>query len=216
MRTENRRDWYGWNPLNLNGVPCGDEKGSLRSMDYLWISMDYPFIINWYPWIIHWLSMDYPCKSHWQSMVNPLIICGLSMDNPWIIHDPLITHWSPWESIDYHWIINGSPMDNPCIIHGSSMDYLWIIHGLSMDSQWTSLGFHELPGAGWTGRPCWGNRQAHSGGTARAGNINAFLIQKVRTLSSKPGWGKMWGVVMNSCVLKASVPRGAPLDPLTP
>ena len=36
------------------------------------------------------------------------------------------------------------------------MDYLWIVHGLSMDNQWTSLDFHELPGAGGTGRPCWG------------------------------------------------------------
>jgi len=54
-------------------------------------------------------------------------------------------------------------IDNPWIIHGSSMDYLWIIHGLSIDNPWTSPDFHELPGAGGTGRPCWGNRPAHSG-----------------------------------------------------
>ena len=67
------------------------------------------------------------------------------------------------------------------------MDHPW----MSMDNPWTSLDFHGLPGAGGTGRPCLGSWPAHSGGTARAGNINAFLIQKVRTPSGKPGWGNI-------------------------
>jgi len=33
---ENRRDRSGWNHLNLNGMPFGDEKDSLISMDYQW------------------------------------------------------------------------------------------------------------------------------------------------------------------------------------
>ena len=37
---------------------------------------------------------------------------------------------------------------------------------------------------------CRGNRWAGCGGTARPGNMNAYLIQKVRTPSGKPGWGK--------------------------
>ena len=76
-------------------------------------------------------------------------------------------------------------MDNPWIIHGLSMDCPW----MSMDNSWTSLDFHGLPRAGGTGRPCWGSRPAHSGGTARAGNIKAYLIQKVGAPSGKPGWG---------------------------
>ena len=36
---------------------------------------------------------------------------------------------------------------------------------------------------------CRGNRSAGCGGTARPGYLNAYLIQKVRTPSGKPGWG---------------------------
>jgi hypothetical protein len=36
---------------------------------------------------------------------------------------------------------------------------------------------------------CRGNRSAGCGGTARPGFLNAYLIQKVRTPSGKPGWG---------------------------
>ena len=96
--------------------------------------------------------------------------------------------------MEYHWIIHGSPMDNPWIIHGSSMDYLWNIHGLSMDNPWTSIDFHELPGAGGTGRPCWVNLPVHFGGTARAGNMNAYLMQKIRTHPGKPGWAKTFTI----------------------
>ena len=52
-----------------------------------------------------------------------------------------------------------------------------------------------------------GTGQPILGGTARAGNSNAYLIQKVRTPSGKPGWGKisfdsltffeLWGLFMN-------------------
>ncbi len=60
---------------------------------------------------------------------------------------------------------------------------------MSTQNPWPSLDFHGLPRAGGTGRPCWGNRPTHCGGTARAGNIHAYLIQKMRTPSGKPGWG---------------------------
>ena len=56
------------------------------------------------------------------------------------------------------------------------------------------MGIPGFPWAsrGWgTCRPCWGNRPAHSRGTVRVGNINTFLIQTVRTPSSKPGWRKI-------------------------
>ena len=64
--TGHRRDWSGWNPLNLNGVPFGDEKDSLRFMDYPWLHMDCPWmVIMDNPWIIHGLPMvDYPWIIH--------------------------------------------------------------------------------------------------------------------------------------------------------
>ena len=76
-------------------------------------------------------------------------------------------------------------MDNPRIFRGLSMDY----PRMSMDNR-------DIPGFRWTSRG-WGNRSAMLGepastfrGTARAGNINAFLIQKVRTPSGKHVRGK--------------------------
>ena len=77
-------------------------------------------------------------------------------------------------------------MDYPWVIHGLSKDYPW----MSMDNLWMSLDFHGRPGAGGTGRPCWGNRPAHSGGTARPRNFNAFIIQKVRPLQASLVGGK--------------------------
>ena len=54
------------------------------SMDNQWIYLD----INWYPWMICWYL--------WISM----IIYGLSMDHP------LIIHGFPWRSIDNPWRIH--------------------------------------------------------------------------------------------------------------
>ena len=92
-------------------------------------------------------------------------------------------------------------MDYSWIIHGLSMDYQW----MSMDNPWTSLDFRGVPGAGGTGRPCWGNRPARSGGTAAPQYFNAFIIQKVRTPSGKPGWGTSLKITMGeACAMEAN------------
>ena len=66
----------------------------------------------------------------------PGIAPELSLDNPWIIHCPLII---PRVSIDYPWIIGGLSIDYPGIIDRissleSSLDYPYIILGLSFNN----------------------------------------------------------------------------------